>query len=206
MGKQEEPQYTAEELQEVARNLAAKEAAINNGMYAQMAQNETASTREFYLSYADLIDEQVEMWRGKIKKNGEWIEPDPTNHGKYRIMSEPAISVISGMMSSFLSISNRLANQEEEFISTYAFQARKHISKFLHTKGWLEYKIPVAYLSQISFQAGQTIHAALTWSKNAGGQRFLTRSIISHENVSQIIGKLTGDKKDLKGAEGRRPW
>jgi len=210
MGKTYEPtQYENDmnTLNEYARNLQAKEQAVNNGMYSQLQQQDAASTREFYLSYEDVIDEQIQMWRGLIKQGDQWIEPDPKNVGGSRIMSEPAISIIVGMMRSFLSIPNRLSNQEETFISSYAFQARKHISKFLHTKGWIDFKIPIAYLGQISFQAGQTIHSALTWSRNGGGQRFMTRSIVSHENVTQITanrGGFDGGKK--RGAEGVRPW
>ena len=48
MGKNEDPQYTPEELQQYAQAVQAKESAVNNGLYAQLAQNELASTREFY--------------------------------------------------------------------------------------------------------------------------------------------------------------
>jgi len=203
MGKQPEYDYTPDEIRQYQDQLSMKESQLNNGLYAQLNQNDMASTREFYLSYEDVIFEQVQTWRGKIKEDGNWVDPDPEHPGSARIMSEEAISVLIGMMRSFLSTPNRLANQEEDFISTYAFQARKHISKFLHTVGWLRYRIPVEYLGLISFQSGQTIHAALTWSKNAGGQRFMTRSIISHENTNQLISR---SNRDEKKPEAKRPW
>ena len=54
----------------------------------------------------------------------------------------------------------------------------------------------------ISFQSGEMIHAALTWSKNGGGQRFMTRSIISTENVSQLLSKSGESRK----SEEAKPW
>ena len=204
MGKNEDLQYTPEELQQYAQAVAAKESAVNNGLYAQLAQNETASTREFYLAYEDSLTEQIETWRGKMKQNGEWIEPDPQKPGQSRIMTEEAISMIIGMIRSFLTTHNRLANQDEDMIRIYAYQGRDHISRFLHKVAWLKYKIPHYHLRSISFQSGQTIHAALTWSKNAGGQRFMTRSIISHENINQLITKQGQD--DKKKGEAKRPW
>lgn len=159
---------------------------MNSGLYPMM-QGQGLNTREFYLEYEQMLDELVQSWRGLIKEGGEWKPVESTDGNAMRIMSEEAISVIIGMVRNFLSTPNRLANQEEKYINLYAFQARKHISKFLHTIGWLKYNIKVEYLNLISFQCGQIIHAALTWSKGASGQRFMTRSIISHENVSQII-------------------
>ena len=185
--------------------MQAKERAVNNGLYAQLAQKETASTREFYLAYEDLILRKVQRWRGKIYENGAWVEPEPDSPGKHRMMSEEAISVLIDIIEDFLSVAERLANQDEEYIKTYAYQGRQHASRFLHTKAWLYCNVPKEHLRRISFQVGQIIHTALTWSKNAGGQRFMTRSIISHENVSQLITKMDRDKTD-KSVEHKKPW
>ncbi|KKN54749.1 hypothetical protein LCGC14_0589010 [marine sediment metagenome] len=170
--------------------------ALNSGLYPQTDTDASFNTREFYLGYEDLLMEKMQAWRGKIKNDaGEWID------GGQVFMKEAAIAVVINMIRDMMSVPSRLSNLDENYVSLYAYQARKHISKFLHTVGWTDYEIPIEYMGIISFQSGQIIHAGLTWAKNAGGQRFMTRSIVSHENVSRLFTGPPG-----KGSEEDKKW
>ena len=177
---------------------------LNSGLYPQTDTDASFNTREFYLGYEELLTEKMQAWRGKVKNEaGEWID------GGKVFMKEAAIAVVVSMIRDMMSVPSRLSNLDEDYVALYAYQARKHISKFLHTVGWTDYEIPIEYMGIISFQSGQIIHAGLTWAKNAGGQRFMTRSIISHENVSRIFAGQPGkgtSEEDKKWQPKGKLW
>lgn len=154
----------------------------NTGMFQLASALQAASSRQYYLSFEDLLEDMGNTWRGGVKDGDEWMFIKEN-----RIMSEEAIGWLTGLLRSFLSIPNRLADQTEEKISQYAYDARKHISALLHRKGWISYGIAIEYLRPISFQCGQLIHASLTWSKSAGGFNRLNTSIRSVESISQML-------------------
>lgn len=178
----------------------------NSGLYTLADALQQASSREFYMSYEDLLQDFTNTWRGLVKHNGEWIPIDPENPTAHRIMSEEAIGWVTGILRNFLSVPNRLSDHNEETIPIYAYKARKHIARMLHTVGWRKHGIPIEYLRLISFECGQLIHSALTWSKNAGGFKRLNTNIRSVESLSQVIQDRSMGKEDNEYIPKTKPW
>ncbi len=173
----------------------------NSGLYQVASAINAANTRQYYLSFEDLLDDMANTWRGGVKVGDEW---QYIKGGA--MMSEEAIGWLTGMIRNFLSIPNRLSDQSDEKISQYAYDARKHISALLHRKGWIEHQIPIDYLRLISFQCGQLIHSALLWSKSAGGFNRLNTSIRSVENVSQLMRTNEKTEQDNEFVPQRKLW
>ena len=159
------------------------------------------SSRQFYLGYEDELDQLIQMWRGyKRAVNGSGWVKDKTAKA---IMSDEAISIVKTMLNTFLIRAVRLGNYEPKLVNLYSYQARKHISKWLHTSGWIKYHIELEYLHIISFQCGQLAHAALTWAQNGGGRHFMTTTNRTIESVS-VVGNGQGDGQQSGGGGGKR--
>jgi len=175
----------AQAQQQIAQQqaMAGMGGMYNSGMYDMAAQQEIQNTRQFYLNYKELLNDTVRTWRGEVETEDGWKKM--TNP----LMNEEAILKLSSMLRDFLSTAVRLSNYEPKYVNLYAFQARKHISKWLHTVGWQKFSVPIENLNMISFRCGQLIHASLNWAKNGGGQKFMTTSIRSIENVSQVYAE-----------------
>ncbi len=181
----EQQQYSEQEL------ALMQQALQNSGMYGQQAGTANLlSSREFYLEYDNLLDELKASWLGLKKHEGEWVKDDKGS----ALMNTEAANIITSMIRKFLSVPSRLAYQEDKDVRNYAFLARKHVSKFLHTLGWQEYKIPIEHLQRISFETGFLVHAALTWSRNARGMSFITTHSKSIEHVTQSISEIEQKK------------
>lgn len=181
---QQSQQYTPEELGLIAAQTQAQQTAAqqDTGLFgAQEADME--SSRQFYLGYEDELDQLIHMWRGDKKNDKDrWVR----DRSARPMMDDAAIGIVKTMLNNFLIRAVRLGNYEPKMVNTYAYQARKHISKWLHTSGWQKYKIELEYLNVISFQCGQIAHAALTWAQNAGGRHFMTTTNRTIENVSYV--------------------
>jgi hypothetical protein len=167
--------------------------AVNSGLYNDWGKEEPQSGKEFFMQYEDLLYNRIQEWRGYIwnPEKNDWVKHD----GVKPIMDEEAISIISGFLRNFLSNPNRLSSQDEKHINIFAYQGRKHISRFLHVDGWRKHSIEIENLRRISFEVGQLIYAGLTWSRNGGGQRFINQGIRSVE-----INNLT-PQRDVKGRD-----
>ena len=149
-----------------------------------MQEQDMESSRQFYLGYEDELDQLIQMWRGykRTASGNTWVKDNKAE----AMMSDEAISTVKTMLNSFLIRAVRLGNYDPKMVNLYSYQARKHVSKWLHTSGWLRYKIKLEYLNPISFQAGQLVHAALSWAQNGGGRHFMTTTNRTIENVSYV--------------------
>lgn len=178
-------EYTPEEkglllAQTQAQQNAAQQ---DTGLFG-VPEADMESSRQFYLGYEDELDQLLQMWRGykKTANGNAWVKDKKAE----AMMSDEAISTVKTMLNSFLLRAVRLGNYEPKLVNLYSYQARKHVSKWLHTSGWLMYKIKLEYLNPISFQAGQLVHAALSWAQNGGGRHFMTTTNRTIENVSVV--------------------
>ncbi len=185
MVEEETRDYTPEELAQIRAQtqLMQTQAQQDSGLFT-MQEADMESSRQFYLGYEEELDNLVEMWRGKKKTEKGWVKDDNSDP----MMGERAISTIRTMLNTFLLRAVRLGNYEPRIVNLYAYQARKHVSKWLHTSGWLKYGIPLEHLNGISFQCGQLVHASLTWAQNGGGRHFMTTTNRTIENYSLVAG------------------
>ncbi len=168
-----------------AQQAAATQATnpLDSGMFMN-AEADIESSRQFYLGYDDELNELVQSWRG-FKKNGEtgkWTK----DKNATPVMGEEAISHIRVMLNTFLMRAVRLGNYEPKMVNLYAYQARKHVSKWLHMDGWLKYGVSLSNLNPVSFQCGQLVHASLSWAQNGGGRHFMTTASRTIENLSLV--------------------
>ncbi len=164
-----------------------------------MQEADIESSRQFYLGYEEELVELIQSWRG-YKKNdkGVWTK----DKHSAAVMTEEAISQIRIMLNSFLMRAVRLGNYDPKMVNLYAYQARKHISKWLHTDGWLKYHVPLSNLNPISFQCGQLVHASLSWAQNGGGRHFMTTASRTIENYS-LVGNPQQGQGQAAGGSGR---
>jgi len=214
-GQTPQPQYeqplpmTPQEQALMAAQTQASQnqATQDTGLFMQQEQD-MENSRQFYLGYEDELDQLIHNWKGERKEGDGWVKDSAGN----RIMSDQAIATVKTMLNSFLIRAVRLGNYEPKLVSTYAYQARKHISKWLHTAGWLKYGIELEYLNLISFQCGQLVHAALSWAQNGGGRHFMTTTNRTIENVSHVLSQPTAQptgaqrNRFLKIPKLPKPW
>lgn len=176
-----EPQLTDENQQLLAQQ-AAYRAALDSGLF-QAGEAEVQNSRQFYLSYEELIDELQHFWKGEVKdEKNEWAKPRNTE----ALMGPKAAHVLGMILKGGLSKIVRLTNFRQEDVMRLAYQSRERVAGWLATEGWLKYKISVAYLPLISHQCELLIYSSLLWGLNAGGQRFMTTSGRSIESVSMF--------------------
>lgn len=198
----EQRQYTPEEKNLLLAQTQAQQTAAqqDTGLFG-IQEADMESSRQFYLGYEDELDQLIQMWRGyKRNKNGtDWMRDKAVTP----MMSDEAIGTVKTMLNNFLIRAVRLGNYEPKLVNLYSYQARKHISKWLHTSGWLKYNIELEYLNIISFQCGQLAHAALTWAQNGGGRHFMTTTNRTIENVS-YVGNGQGDPTQGGGSSNKR--
>lgn len=170
------------EQQSVAQQ-AAMRAALDSGLFAQQ-EADVQNSRQFYLSYEDLVNEMEHFWRGEeLNEQGAWV----TNDDVQPIMDRKASHVLGKILKSGLSNVVRLSNFQQEDVKRLAYQTRERISGWLATEGWLKYGIPVSYLPLISHQCELLIYSGLLWGLNSGGQRFMTTNGRTIESVSQVM-------------------
>ena len=213
MSDEQVPQLTPQESALLSAQTQAQQTAAqqDTGLFG-MQEADLESSRQFYLGYEDEIDQLIHMWRGDKKTvNDTWVKDKKAT----AIMSDEAISIVKTMLNNFLIRAVRLGNYEPKAVNLYAYQARKHISKWLHTSGWLKYGIVIEHLSVISFQCGQLAHAALTWAQNGGGRHFMTttnRTIENHSIIQTPQGQqgggqgMGGARRLLKLPKISKPW
>ena len=208
----EQREYTTEEKNLlIAQTQAQQNAAQQDTGLFGIQEADMESSRQFYLGYEDELDQLIQMWRGyKRTTNGSgWIK----DKNATPMMADAAISTVKTMLNSFLIRAVRLGNYEPKMVNLYSYQARKHVSKWLHTSGWLKYGIELEYLNPISFQCGQLVHAALSWAQNGGGRHFMTTTNRTIENVSYVGNSQSdqqqgggGNRRFLKLPKLPKPW
>lgn len=156
---------------------------LNDSMFLNTADADVQNSRQFYLAYEELLADLTHFWKGEVKNDkGEWVKIKGA-----ALMNDTAANVLIMILNASLSKPVRLANFRQEDVMRLAYQSRERIAGWLSTEGWLKYDIPVAYLAMISHQCELLIYASLLWGLNGGGQRFMTTSGRSIENVSQIL-------------------
>lgn len=167
---------------------------MDSGLFDAFAREEIQNSRQFYLSYEELLDELEHFWKGEVKGDNGWKK----RKGDEAIMNDKAARVLISLLKGTLSRVIRLTNFREEDVKRLAYQSRERIAGWLATEGWLKYKIPVSYLPMISHSCEMLSYSSLLWGLNAGGQRFMNTSVRSVENVSQVF-------QEQMGGQGRNP-
>jgi len=179
---------------------------MDSGLFDQGAMNEIQNTRQFYLSYEELVDELEHFWKGEEKVDDVWINKHKDDELNPAIMSDKAARVLVNLLRGALSKIVRLTNFQGEDVKRLAYQSRERIASWLATEGWLKYRIPVSYLPMISHQCELLIYSSLLWGLNAGGQRFMNTSVRSVENVSQIYAQGQQRGAIQAGLQDRNKW
>lgn len=159
----------------------------DSGLYDAMAMQEIQNSRQFYLSYEELLDDFEHFWKGENKTEKGWTNEFKGKTDDPAIMSEKAARVLVNLLRGALSKVIRLTNFKMEDINRLSYQSRERIAGWLATEGWLKYNIPVSYLPMISHQCELLTYSSLLWAKEGGGQRFMNTSVRSVENTSQVF-------------------
>lgn len=206
---QDELAYLQEAGRQQTQDDAVSKVATQSALVNAYQDIQGNSSREFYLAYEDFLTRTINGWRGMVEKEGQWTVGDA------RIMSDEMALFIARQMETVLGIPSRLSDLPEDRIELIAVNYGQIINGYIHVQAMKERfalkkdedvsktgTISIEAMQPVALQITVLIYAALRWAKNGGAQRFMNRSIISHETVSRIFA----DRDQKKEQSSDKKW